>query len=291
MPKYLIDNTSTGDIVIPYGTPPQQRLAGIPANSYQNALYVDDQDSLAFEALVATNASLVLRKAPDADLTNSGGIPENTLELATNPANDETITIGGHTFIFKTTLIAPISNQTQIKIGADADVTRASTVKAINGTVAPTEWVSATTPFAAAVVASQDATLNVLWVALADKRGGTAVPGVAPSIAFADTLGAATDVWGVDNLNKMGGKVAGKKLAIWKQTILASNITQGQCWVRAPFAIGEYTATVVSSAGVLRSITDAVTLEGTDRLKLALAGGVSPAVQANDVVTFMCTEA
>lgn len=211
----------------------------------------------------------------------AGVVPSARLVMSSQPSNNDTIGIGGTTFKFVTSLGAAAA-QVQVKIGASAAATQASLVKAINGTTASAEWVEATTPFAVAVLA--DSVSTSVRIRAASARGGTALASASSSIALAESITAAADIWNCENLNKSGkdpslsGQSAQAKFAVTAQMI-----TNGSFDLELPFPIDCFSVAVTSSAGVLRSSNEAVTASGST-LHFVMAGGASPNLQAGDIV-------
>lgn len=210
-----------------------------------------------------------------------GVIPSARLPFSANPANNDTITIGGASFVFKTTLIAP-TTATQVKRGGNAAATLATLLDAING-VTNTNVVPATTPFAASLVADA-ATATSLRIRKASAQGGQAVAGTVSSTALAASITAGASAWNVADLSASGAPDAQLNRALVQLTITAAMITAGGYFLELPFTPTAFLVHVLSSAGVLRSTTDAFTISG-NAIAITLAGGASPAIQAGDVVT------
>lgn len=217
------------------------------------------------------------------NLEGSGTIPSARLKLATNPTANDTVTIDGHVFKFVAALGAA-DTFTQVKILGSAALTRAAFVKAINGTAAVTDWKEATTPFDAAVVADAIDTDKVR-LRLADERGGSAVAAAKADadLAVAETLTAGADVWDRANLEETGQADA-LTVAISSVTITAQMVTAGKVYIEFPFTPLDFTFTAKSALGVVRATDDLIAIEG-NAIKIPLAGGSSPNLQATDIVT------
>lgn len=218
-------------------------------------------------------------------LMQAGVVPAARLAFATDASNNDTITIGGHTFKFLTTLVAA-DTFTQVKRGTSAAQTLADLVKAINGT-SSTNVVQATTPFSKSVVA--DAVGTSLRIRLADARGGNPIAGVSASIALAEALTPAGDIWNCANLNVSGKDPGDSQCSLSAFTVTAAMVTNGSFQLELPFTPTIVSAQVRSSAGVLRSIDEAVTIS-SNAINFAMAGGASPNLQAGDVVAVLALE-
>jgi hypothetical protein len=219
-------------------------------------------------------------------LIQSGSVPAARLGLATDMSNNDTISIGGHTFIFKTTLVAATTS-TQVKLGTSATATRNALLNAING-VADALVVPATTPFSKSVVADVVATTSVR-VRLAAAQGGLPIAGVSPSIALAATTTPALNIWSSGNLNESGKSPGDSQSALVSFTVTATMVTNGSFDLELPFTPTVFMVQVLSSAGVLRSSNEAVTISGS-ALHFVMAGAGSPNLQATDVVTVLAVQ-
>lgn len=217
-------------------------------------------------------------------LIQQGVVPAARLVMATDPSNADTMSIGGKTFKFLTTLIAADAT-VQVKRGTSAAATLAALVKAINGTVSASEWVEATTPFAVPIVADT-ASATVLRIRNATARGGLPLAGIAASCALTETLTPAASIWNCGNLAESGKAPQDCATSLSSVTITAAMVTNASFQVELPFTPTVVLAFVKSSAGVQRASTDAVTIS-SNAVSIALAGGASPAIQATDVVTIL----
>lgn len=212
----------------------------------------------------------------------AGIIPSARLILSAQPANNDTIAIGGTTFKFLTSLTTA-GAFVQVKIGADAAATLASLVKAINGTAAAAEWTESTTPFAKTVLA--DAVSTSLRIRWADARGGNAIAGTSGSVALTESITDAADIWNAANLNVSGKAATDTQFTAGSFAVTAQMLTAAGYLVELPFTPTAFGFTCTSSTGVLRSITDALTISGNG-INVAMAGGASPAIQSGDVIRF-----
>ena len=94
------------------------------------------------------------RKASGQDVgmvRQEGSIASARVAFSANPSNNDTLSIGGKTFTFKSSLGAATTT-TQVKILGSAALTLAATLDAING-VTNANVVADTTPFSLSIVA------------------------------------------------------------------------------------------------------------------------------------------
>lgn len=216
-----------------------------------------------------------------------GIVPAARLVMSAQPTANDTIGIGATTFIFVAALGAPTAN-VQVLIGGTAAATQASLVKAINGTSAPAEWTEATTPFAGLVVA--DAVSTSVRIRYATARGGTAVAGSSGSIALAEAITAAADVWNAANLNVAGKTEFGQAMVTYRLTLTALMLTAAGYAVELPFTPTQLVWSVLDSTGAPKSgtaITDTLTISG-NAILFAQAGATHAV--AGDVICFTATE-
>lgn len=214
-----------------------------------------------------------------------GVIPSARCAFSANPANNDTLTIGGKTFTFKTTLIAATTT-TQVKRGASAAATLATLLNAING-VTDSNVVLDTTPFTASVVADA-VSATVLRLRLASQQGGTAIAGVASSTALAASITAGATAWSVANLSA-SGKASVGGASVSQTAVTAAMLTNLSFQLELPFTPTVAMCFVTSSAGVQRASTDAITISG-NAVNIGLAGGASPAIQVGDLLTVLAYE-
>jgi hypothetical protein len=213
--------------------------------------------------------------------------------MAQAPADGETVTIGSQVFEFDNAT-PPVAGggaaRIAVYIGANLAAAVANLVKAINGTVDAAVWTpgngSTSVP---AVVADAYGGAGGVRIKGATARGGTATPAAPASTALATNVGGGS-AWDMTNLNASAGRAAvdGPSTVAGKITITAAMITKGSVEIELPFACTILEAEVRSSTGVLRASDEAVTLENSGTtIKQVLAGGASPNLQANDVLTFV----
>lgn len=224
----------------------------------------------------------ILGDTYNAPVATLGTVPAARLVFITDATDADTITIGGHTFKFLTTLVAA-NTFTQVKRGTSAAATRASLVNAING-VADATVVQATTPFDKSIVA--DVVSTSVRIRLADARGGAAIPGVSPSIALAESLTPAASIWNCANLNVAGKTAASGSLGDRDQlTVTAQMITATTYNIEFSFTPTGFSATVRTSTGACRAYTDTIAISGNSLL-ITFGGGAAPNMQAGDIIAF-----
>lgn len=216
------------------------------------------------------------------DKLEQGIVPGARLNFATNPSNTNTVTINGHVFKFLTTPIAP-DTTTQIVIGANAAASLALFIKAINGVSDPL-IIPATTPHTLTLLADA-VTATVLRIRFAAAQGSSTLA-IGPKAAYAvsETLANANDVWSHADLVSTGRTLAPQ---VTRGTIIitAQMITATAVYVELPFTPIEYGYSRMTATGSILTCTDLVTISGT-ALKIALAGGATPNLQAGDIVSF-----
>jgi len=211
-----------------------------------------------------------------------GIIPSARMAFSANPTAADTITIGGKTFTFKSSLVAATTT-TQVKILGSAALTLAALLDAING-VTNANVVLDTTPFTASIVADA-VTATVLRIRKASAQGGTAIAGTVSSTALACSITAGASAWSAANLNVSGKAATDSKMSVGAVTITAAMVTNASFQIELPFTPTTLHWTCSASTGVQRAITDAVTISG-NAISVALAGGASPAIQAGDIFRF-----
>lgn len=218
-------------------------------------------------------------------MMQEGVVPAARCAFSANPANNDTLTIGGKTFTFKTTLIAATTT-TQVKRGGSAAVTLASLLDAING-VTNANVVKDTTPFTLSVLADA-VSATVLRLRLANAQGGSPIAGVSATMALAASITGGAAAWSAANLN-VSGKAPSDSCSLSTVAITAAMVTNASFQVELPFTPTSVLAFVTASTGVQRASTDAVTISG-NAISIALGGGASPAIQAGDLVTILACE-
>jgi hypothetical protein len=231
-----------------------------------------------------------------------GVIPNSRVLMSTNASNNDTLTIGGHVIKFVTSL-ASAYTFTQVKIGGAVATTRATLIKAVNGTADADNIVEATTTFAAAAAAAG-------WGVVADAPTGAivrirevsssryhgqaayAVAKDPSSITLAEAFTDATDTVSCANINETG-HAPGRKFASGKVTITAAMITFGSHTIDLEFTpdAKSLIADVRSSTDVKRAVDEALAVSASNKtIALTLAGGSSPNFQANDVFSWWISE-
>lgn len=213
-----------------------------------------------------------------------GVVPAARLVLSAQPTANDTIGIGGTTFIFVAALGAATSN-VQVLIGASAAATLASLVKAINGSSAPAEWVEASTPFVASVVA--DAVSTSLRIRAASARGGSPQAKAGPNIALAEAITAGADVWNAANLNVAGRPSTLRKMTVAQVALTALMLTTVGYQIELPFTPTAFVWSATDSTGAPKTTTDVVVIDG-DSLKFAQAGVTH--LIAGDIVRIVAFE-
>ncbi len=221
-----------------------------------------------------------------------GVIAASRVPFAVNPTNNDTVGIGGHTFIFKTALAAAAA-QTQVKILGSAALTKAALLDAING-VTNTNVVKATTPFSKAVVAdaiSAGLGTDYVRVRAANKQGGTAVPmPLSAPLALTASISGGASAWTCADLIAAGGKAMSNKqdFSTGVVAITAAMRTAGVHYVELPFTPAWVWWQAENSSGVVIATDDTVAIDA-NALAITLGGGPAPNLQATDKVRFFAT--
>lgn len=231
-----------------------------------------------------------------------GAVPSVRVSIATNPSNNDTVTVGGHVFKFVSSLGAA-NTYTQVKIGGAVATSRATLVKALNGVADSDNIVEGTTTFVAAAAAAgwglvadapSGAIVRLREVASSRYHGQAAYAvakdpsSIAVSEAFTDT----TDTWSHANMNETG-HAPGRKFASGKVTITAAMRTFGSHTIDLGFTpdAKSLIADVRSSANVKRAVDEALAVDASAKtITITLAGGSSPNFQANDVLSWWISE-
>lgn len=230
-------------------------------------------------------------------VTSDGVITALRLRITANPSNTETFVIGGHTFVFLTSLTTQ-DTTTQIKIGGDAATSRARAIKAVNGTADTDNILEGTTSFTSAMATAgtpliaDEVDTDFVRVRRTEVHGssGAIIPYATASIAVSETLAGSGNIWQATNMNASGPKAAGKRIVQGQITITAGMITAAKFFVELPWTPGSVEWGGYASTGVKRAVDEAVTIDG-NAVKLVLAGGGSPNWQANDTFRFTAVEA
>lgn len=208
-----------------------------------------------WSGISATPAAFTLRGGlygVTVETINWTSFATGTLAFATNPADADTVTLGGSTYTFKNTMGAA----NDVKRESTAALTLAHLVKTINGTgVAGTDY------FAGSDAPNADAsaaisTTNMVATALTSGSGGN-------SITSTQSITGGTDTWGAATLG--GGGTAG---SITLQRLAPDGSTYVTC---AP----AFTANDYKSA-YLPSGTYQLTISVASAIYADLVGIVSP---------------
>lgn len=215
---------------------------------------------------------------------NHGCIPGARFAASQNPANGNTVVIGGFTFQFVTALGAKAAN-VQVKILGTAALTYAALVDAINGVATDLNWLDGTTPFGLAVVADM-VTATQFRLRAAAARGGLPLPSVSGSVALAVTITSGATAWTTTNLNQNGKLPADCDQAYAAHTVSAAEITAGFIDIELDFQPTLYDIFVVTAAGVQKVITEVVTIPSNQKsLHITTGTGGTP-LAATDVLNW-----
>jgi hypothetical protein len=212
-----------------------------------------------------------------------GSIPASRMAYSANPANNDTITIGGHVFKFVTSLAAA-NTFTQVKVLGSAALSLAALLDAINGVTNTANVVQATTPFSASVIADA-VTATSLRLRLAASRGNRAIAGVSGSLVLAASITAGAAAWSIANLNAYGKVNTDAQRGEATITITSAMITATAIDIEFPFPVGGFQVQALTSTGAARyTVADLFTASG-NAVHVALDGGVAPSLQNTDVLT------
>lgn len=227
-----------------------------------------------------------------------GSVSNAVLNMATNPTDADTLTIGADVYEF--CLVATnddLANATNIGvvIGVDVATTRLSLIAAINAT--DTDNAHSVLDKSTGGAAIANGTENVIarltaandiQIRSADAEGNNLISGL-PSIVLAEGLTAAADIWqeGNVNVNTLGGRVPQPYgMAIQCKTLTAAMITNTVRF-SFPFTVNAFVVQMRDSAGKVRQDgdlwSDTYVITNGDVLA-TYTGGVAPDAQATDVV-------
>jgi hypothetical protein len=225
------------------------------------------------------------------------GVPAtNSLKIATLPANGETVSITNgvltETYEFRDTTppAGGTAGRWWIYIGAgDPAQSRQSLVCAINDCgnalrVTPPAGGHVLPMFAVAGDAAD--TINVFT---AETPGGQPVgyPSSTLWLSYADTLGAAADIWD-SNTVSYGSVAAPGKVAIGVLQITVAMIAKGSVAIPFPFANAKMI--LVSMNRAQNEPWSVVSGAGYSYALLTLAGGASPNNQSGDYISVMALQ-
>lgn len=211
-----------------------------------------------------------------------GAAMTNRLNMATVPANTETVTIGANIYEFRTS--TPPAGGTAGRIwvyegGGVVATARANLVNAINNVVdAPniTYNGTVTNPLVAAVSGADVTVISSAAV------GSATVAASTSALACTDGLGAVLDVW--DQATMYGGKAENtRSAAVSGVAIVGQMVTQGS--VAFPFPFVPTRAIVVDRA---RPHTEVVTIAGQS-VSVTIGGGAAP-IAAGDTIDVLAWE-
>jgi hypothetical protein len=211
-----------------------------------------------------------------------GVIPSARMAYSANPANGDVMAIGTPSFQFVTALGAQ-TTATQIKVLGSAALSLASAINAINGVADANVVIGSTPPLTTIFADAQSAT--VLRIRFDPNHTQTPTAGVIGSTALTCTITAGATAWSAANLNVSGKAETDQNISVGRVAITAAMITNTSYQIELPFTPTIVEWNVTASTGVLRSITDAVTISG-NAISIALAGGASPATQPGDLFSF-----
>lgn len=209
-------------------------------------------------------------QAAVADAAPEGVTGYNLLTYAANVTLGNTITIGGQVFEFRAASGA-VTNNAYVGVvrGATGTLSYAALVAALNATYANNKHpnitnIAVTAPALAnsaqKLVASQVVTgadAGSIFVYNADAPGGAKVPGVAPSLAFSDTLTEGIN-WRFANLNLSTGAgfAPTTKMATLKHSVTAADITLGTIDFPIDFVPSQWNLYTQTSAGLHLALAD-----------------------------------
>lgn len=228
-----------------------------------------------------------------------GAVATASLNIATNPSDTNTVTIGGDVYEFCTAAGAT-ANDTNIGvvIGANAAASRDNLIAAINGSVSAATGLTNASGGPAEANGTEDFYADEIGTEVrirsADGVGGT-IECRYDTTEVAQTLTDAADIWSTGDAAINSGRNSGQRqFCINSQTITAAMITYGS----ARFSFGNqdgvgtvdtFIVQVVDATGVVRSGgVDEFTLVNDDVL-CTFGGGASPDIQDTDVVTILAT--
>ena len=219
-----------------------------------------------------------------------GVIPCALHVFGQQPADGETITIGGQVFEFDAAT-PPVAgggaSHIAVYRGANTAAAIANLVKAINDLAEAAKWTEGdgNTTVPTVVADAFDSThLRVLW---ADERGGTAIPDVPTSTALATTVGGASK-WSVANMTAAGGKkLTDQDVAVVGPiTVTAAMVSYGAIQLRLPIPVHGVVLTATAADGTLLHPSTQITI-GQDQQDLTLSIGGPAAFIATDVINLM----
>lgn len=215
---------------------------------------------------------------------NYGCVPSSRFAASQQPSANDTVTIGGKVFKFVAALGAAVA-QVQVLIGGNAAASYANLVDAVNGNTADqgTKWVEATTPFALAVLADMAAATQ-FRLRMATARGGLVLAGVSGSVALAVSVSGGAAAWTKANLNVDGKAPSDCIQAYGAHTVTAAEVTAGFVDIDLEFQPTMQDIYVTTSAGVLKTMTEQVTLPANQQSIHSTIGTGGTTLIAGDII-------
>jgi YD repeat-containing protein len=176
---------------------------------------------------------------------DEGVVPSTTLMITNNPADTETVTIGGDVYEWDSGGGVGGGN-IAVTIGGDEAASAVNLQNAIN---------AAGENVLAEKVTIALAGIEAVIVSNADAPGGVRTPGDL-ALAFSETMAGGGNYWTVPNFSAADGKAAAqRKRATAKKILGAEEITAGFASITFPFVVAHWTYHIVSSTGVPRLLT------------------------------------
>lgn len=226
--------------------------------------------------------------------TDAGAFPGARLNMpVTQPSNGQNVTLGFGTFRFVTTLGAPETSQFQIQISGSIDQDQINLADAING-VTNAAVVPQTDPFEDNIVAIPKSGVGV-YLFESTVRGG--IPTCMGSFSYPLGTTITNAFWSLADLSASDGsqpRVLFSRSGVF--TVTAEAIAAGLYQLFLPFYPLSCTITVRDAGNVVRTREEAFIffLNGgtvpspyiNGIVEFTLGGGVAPAYQVGDVVTY-----
>jgi hypothetical protein len=227
-------------------------------------------------------------------IVNAGSIAESLLTLASEPANNDTFTIGTQLFKYVAALGAPTTFM-QVKTGTGFAATLTAAVDAVNGVSNPLV-VQATTPFTEPVLAI-NTTFNLRLFHSSARGVAPAIVGVSPSIPLASSLTDPSSGWSLSNLNQSPGTDAtALRSAVGSLIVQPEQVSVGALYIILPFVPSKalFQAGTVFFPGTIapKYIDEIITLYSDPTISEAVISvgfGVTPLI-AGDQLTFQIFE-
>lgn len=228
-----------------------------------------------------------------------GIIPSAWIDLTTDPASTDTLTIGADVYEFLTAA-ASVAADTNVAVerGGGAAATFANLLAAINGTAdvahATCFLIDGVTPAVGRgteAVRGAAGAANVLHIAPVVAYGSAVDAPGSPNIALAETLTAVVD-WNTLNLNLHGGQVEAIRGATsFEIVVTAEHIAGVSLYTTLPFDVRAMMWSARQATGENRpTVADLCTMVLATVNKFTFDGGVAPSIQAGDIVTILFFE-